>query len=156
MNSRKTLFIGLILGASLFFGVFAYFVGGVSGTIDPIKTYEFNLTKDELRGQLDKITSSIPGCRFRLTDSTGTKDNRAYHCNIIFLDINRAYDYNIEYEKEENFWNKISKSNLSLIGAFDNRHNTGGYRIEAEDVQRLTDIFEKEIINRLEDKNTSR
>jgi hypothetical protein len=156
MKFSKALLIAILIIAG-FFGLFViYFAGQVSAVYDPIKTYQFGLTREELRGQLFRVIKTQPHWTIKLTDSTGTdKNDLNYYCDIVFMDETSEYKYNINYKKESSFWDSKVKLEINLIGAFDVGQKTGGYKTEDTDVNRLTDIFEKEIIKRLSE-NTSR
>jgi hypothetical protein len=126
-----------------------------STTYDPLKSFQFPLTKEELRGQLFQTINAGTNWTIKLTDSTGTDNKLNYYCDIVYRDEANEYKYYIKYKKENSFWDSNVKSEIDLIGAFDIRHKTGGYKTEDTDVDKLTDIFEKEVIKRLS-KNTSR
>jgi hypothetical protein len=156
MKFTKNLFIGLIIGAAGFLGLFVYFVGGVSAVYDPMKSYSYSLTRDELKQRLIDTIRANPNLTFNLTDSTGTDRNDLdYHAEILVKLGKEQYEFNIKYNKENRLWDNSVKSEISLIGAFDVGQKTGGYIPEAPDVNRLIDIFEKEIIAKLSE-NTSR
>jgi len=156
MTSKKTLFIGLILGTGLFFGLFAYFVGGITATVDPIKSYRYSLTRDELKQRLIETIKANPNLTFKLTDSTGTDRNDLhYHADIFVKVETERYEFHIKFNKENTFWDNNVKSEISLGAAFDFGYKTGGYVKEAPGVDRLIEIFEREIIKKLGE-NTSR
>lgn len=152
MRLEKKFLIGFVISVFVFA---IYFATQVSAVYPPIKSYEFTLTKDELRFQLDQIVKSQSTLSFVLTDSIGTeKDGRDYHCDIIINGPNKL-EYNIIYKKENSFWDNNVKSEIELIGAWDKTRWIGGYRIEDPEVEKLIGVFENQIINKL-DKNTSR
>jgi hypothetical protein len=156
MKSKRILIIGLIVGTVAFFGLFAYFVGGVSAVYDPLKSYSYSLTRDELKQGLIGTINANPNLTFNLTDSTGTDRNDLhYYADILVKVGTEQYQFHIKYYKENRLWDNSVKSEISLIGAFDFGHKTGGYVPEAPGVDRLIDIFEKEIIKKLGE-NTSR
>jgi hypothetical protein len=156
MISKRTLLLGIILGAGLFFGLFVFFVGGITAVVDPIKSYSYSLTRDELKQRLVETIKANSNLTFKLTDSTGTDRNDLhYHADILVKVGTEQYEFHIKYNKENKLWDNRVKSEISLIGAFDFGHKTGGYIPEAPGVSRLIDIFEKEVIEKLS-KNTSR
>ncbi len=126
-----------------------------SATNDPLKSFQFPLTKEELRGQLFKTINADTNCTIKLTDSTGTDNELNYYCDIVIRDGVNEYKYYIQCKKENSFWDNNVKSEINLIGAFDLVHKTGGYKTEDTDVNKLAGIFEKEIIKKL-NKDTNR
>src|SRR6267154_3028601 len=150
MKSKRILFIGLIAGTVGFFGPFAYFVGGVSSVYDPLKSYSYSLTKDELEQRLIQTIKANPNLTFHPTDTTGTdRSDLDYHADILIKIGIEEYEFNIKYNKESRLCDNKVKSEISLIGAFDIGHKTGGYIPEAPGVDRLINIFEKAIIEKL-------
>src|SRR5688572_17740505 len=127
MKFRRVLVIGLAAAVGLF-GLFAYFVGSVSAVYDPLKTYRYTLTSDELGQRLMQAISTNPNLTFRPTDSTGTdKNNLDFYADIFVKVGTENYKFHIKYNNENSLWNSSVKSQISLIGAFDVGHNTGGY-----------------------------
>jgi hypothetical protein len=129
----------------------------VSAVYDPLKSYHYSMTRDELRERLIQTIKSKPNLTFNLTDSTGTdKNDLNYYADILVKIGADEYEYNIKYKQENNFWDKDIKSEISLFGAFDKIHKTGGYKNDDTDVEKLVGIFENELIKELDKKNTSR
>ena len=137
--------------------LFAYIASQISAVYDPLKSYRYTLTRDELRERLNKTIKSKSNLTFNLTDSTGTDNNDLnYYANLSMKIGADEYGFNIKYHKETSLWDKDIKSEISLIGAFDIIRKTGGYKTDDTDVEKLINIFEIELIKDLDGMNTSR
>jgi hypothetical protein len=144
----------IIIGLSAM--LFAYIATQVSAVYDPLKSYRYTLTIDELRERLNQTVKLKSNFTFNLTDSTGTDNsNLNYYANLSMKIGDDEYGFNIKYHKETSFWDRDIKSEISLIGAFDIVRKTGGYKTDDPDVEKLINIFESELIKDLDDMNTS-
>ena len=153
----KIVFIvaGLILTLLFFYGL--YFVTQFSAVYDPLKSYTYSLTRNELKETLIQTTKEKSKLNFILTDSTGTdKKDLNYYADILIKTETEEYEFNILYKKKDSFWDKTVKSEISLIGVFDKVHKTGGYETNDPDVGKLINIFENEFLKELEGGNTNR
>jgi hypothetical protein len=128
----------------------------VSAVYDPLESYSYSLTRDELKEKLIQTIKSKSNLTFNLTDSTGTdKSDLYYYADLLIKIGTEEYEYNIKYNNKNSIWDKEVKSEISLIGAFDKSHGTG-YKTDDTDVEKLINIFENELIKELDERNTSR
>jgi hypothetical protein len=147
----KTLPIGLIAIGGGLFGLFAYFAGAVSAVYDPLRSYNYPLSMDELKKGLAQTVRSNPDLTFNLTDSTGLgKGDPYYYADIFVKDAPVEYEFLIKYNKKSKWFDNKIKSEISLIGAFDRIHRTGGYRPEDKGIEKLINIFDERLIKELD------
>lgn len=155
MKQSRISFIGLIVGIVCFFGVFAYFVGGVSATYPPIKTYDYTLTDKELHKELLNVVSNNQTWTFKINDSTGQINDRRYYCELYKRTPTDSLTFSIFFQKADRLFDKETKSEIGLVQAWDNIQWTGGYKMDDPHVKDLVKLFETEIISGLQS-NTSR
>ncbi|MEZ5083680.1 MAG: hypothetical protein R2750_09540 [Bacteroidales bacterium] len=134
-----------------------YFVTQFSAVYPPMAKYHYSMNVMQLQKTIIDITNIQQNISYQLTDTVGSNENGfAYYMNVKIKDIDAEYEYTLKYNEEKKFWKQNTSSELDIISAFDNIHKTGGYKIEGKDVKKLIDIFENEIINKIEKNNTSR
>src|SRR5688500_9348643 len=101
MKFSKILFITLIIIFGSIGLFIIYFARQVSAVYDPLKSYTYSLTRDELKERLIQTIKSKPNLTFNLTDSTGTdKNDLNYYANISVKVETEEYGFNIKYNKE--------------------------------------------------------
>lgn len=133
-----------------------YFATQLSATHDSLKSYEFSMTREELEERLFQTIKSNPNMTLNLRDSTGTvKESLHYYADISVEGKREEYQFSISYYNKDGLWDDTTKSEVSLIGAFDKANRTGGYKIENTDVEKLIAVFESQVINKVE-KNSFR
>jgi hypothetical protein len=149
MKSKEILIVAVVLAGCL--GLLGWFAGGVSAVYDPIKTYRYSLTRDELQQKLIETVKANHNLTLKMTDTVGNRatGDLAYYADILFLVRRERYTFNIKFYKVDSFWNSDVRSEISLVGAFDNRQGDGGYIPEARGVDRITKVFETEVIEKL-------
>lgn len=136
-----------IIGIGIF-GVL-YFVSQFSATYPPIKEYSYNSEVVTIEQLIIKAINKDTNITYKKTETVGgINNNFAYYIDITIEDVNDTIKYDIKYGNYDN----SDGSYIKLIGAFDRRNNTGGYKIENEGVPELAELFEQRIINRLEEK----
>lgn len=150
MKFFKVLFRVLVTILGLVGLLIIWFAGQVSAVYDPIKSYTYPLTRDDLKERIVQTTKINPNFTFELTDSTGTDINDlSYYAHILFKAENEEYEFQIKFNKKSSFWDSEIQSQIALTAAFDKVRRTGGYQREDPEVERLVDIFERQIINKL-------
>jgi hypothetical protein len=127
----------------------------MSATYPPLRTYDYALTDDELYMQLSNVVSKSHDWILMMTDSTGSIDDRRYHCKLIKRTATDSLTFTLYYEDVNHWFDRKTKSEISLVRAWDNILWTGGYKLDDPQVKTLVDLFEKEIVKDLES-NTSR
>ena len=133
-----------------------YFATQISATYDPLKSYQFSMTKEELEERLLQTVKSNPKMTLNPKDSTGTdKEYLHYYADISVKGGTDDYEFTISYYKRDSRWDSKAKSEVSLIGAFDRANKTGGYKAESTDVEQLIAVFESQVISKI-DENSSR
>jgi len=155
MKSKRILFIGLILGIVGFFGLFVYFVGGVSATYPPIKTYDYALTDKELYQEILNVVSKNQTWTFIISDSTGQVNDRKYYCELYKVTPTDSLTFSFFFQKADRLFDTETKSEIGLVQAWDNIQWTGGYKMDDPKVEDLVKLFDTEIISGLQS-NTSR
>ncbi|MBJ6119363.1 hypothetical protein JAO76_14230 [Pontibacter sp. BT310] len=114
------------------------------------------MTKEELEERLLQTVKSNPKMTLNPNDSTGTdKEYLHYYADISIEGGTEDYEFTISYYERDSRWDNNTKSEVSLIGAFDRANKTGGYKIENTGVEQLIAVFESQVINKI-DKNSSR
>jgi hypothetical protein len=136
-----------IIGTGIF-GVI-HFVSQFSSTYPPIREYSYASEVDLLERLILEVINEDSTITYKKTDTVGgINNNYAYYMDISIEDNNDKFKYVIKYGNYDN----SDGSYIKLIGAFDPRNNTGGYKLENEGVTELTELFEQRIINVLEKK----
>jgi hypothetical protein len=153
MRTERRFLIGFIISAVVFI---VYFAAQVSATYGPLKSYKYSLTKDELEERLIQTIKSNANLTYTLTDSTGPVKDLYYYAYVLIKVGTDEYKYNIKYYNKDSFWDSDVRSELSLIGAFDKIHRTGGYKTDNTDIEKLIGIFEEQVISELNVKNANR
>jgi len=153
MKGFKYILIALALLAFVFV---TYLGTQMSAVYDPLKIYQLRLTENEVHARLTNISNIKPNLKITFADSIGTeKEGRDYHCDVAFKDATNEYAFHFIYKKNGNA-DKIEKSEIELINAIDYGLKIDVHDIDHKEATRLVDIFEKEIIDKLSEKNTSR
>jgi hypothetical protein len=148
MFGKMKIFIGF--GVVLISGLI-YFATQVSATYDPLKTYQFPLTREELQEGLIKTVNANPNLSFHIKDTTGAdKENLHYYADILMEGGTEKYEFSVSYNRKERLWDNNVRSEVSLIGVFDNVRSTGGYKKEDTDAEKLIKVFESQVINKIE------
>ncbi|MGC3945570.1 MAG: hypothetical protein QM762_13805 [Chryseolinea sp.] len=128
----------------------------MSAVYDPIKTYQFRFTENEVHVRLTEISKLKTNLKITFTDSIGNeKEGRDYHCDLNFKDATNEYVFHFIY-KRHSHKDKNVGSEIELISAIDYGLKLKIHDIDHEEAGRLTGIFENEIIDRLSEGNTSR
>ena len=141
--------ISIIAGLMVlsFVAFIIYFAGGLSSTYPPLKEYYFDLRVDEFEHRLNEL-DNVESIRVQITDTTGY-----YPTDYsIYFDIfmNEDLEFHLKYQLEKSLLNG-ERIEMDLIGAFDKAKNSGGYRIsQSEDIPRLIDKFESEVLKQME------
>lgn len=147
MIGKMKVFIGF--GVVIFIWLI-YFATQLSATYDPIKSYQYSMTREELQERLFKTVSSYPNMTLHLKDTTGTdKEYLHYYADILVEGGSENYMFTISFYKKDSPWEDSFKSEVSLIGAFDRVKRTGGYKVEDPDVEKLIAVFESRIISKI-------
>lgn len=129
-----------------FIAIFIYFVSGVSATYPPIKEYNYSGTTSQFISIFRQYAETNSNLIFKVTDTTGNATNG----HAIYLEIEMS---NVEYTLKC-IEDKSDTRNTAiwLVGAIDKSRNVGGYSKEAEGVEALVDVFDKDILASLKAK----
>lgn len=127
-----------------------YAIAGPNTYYDPLKTYQYSLTRDELKERMMNTFRSKSNLSFQLTDSTGTDQSDFNYYGEVRIEIGtKQFEYHIKLSKHNSYWDEDIKSEISLIGAFDKVNGTGGFKTDDPDMEKLIGIFEKELIDEI-------
>jgi hypothetical protein len=148
MIGKMKVFIGF--GVVIFIWLI-YFATQLSTTYDPIKSYQYSMSMEEVQERLFKAVSSNSNMTLHLKDTTGTdKEYLHYYADILVEGGSENYMFTISFYKKDSPWDDSLKSEVSLIGAFDRVRSTGGYKMEDADVEKLIAVFENRVINKID------
>jgi hypothetical protein len=146
MTKLVTIFIGICIVG--FIGAFIYFVGGVSSTYAPIKTYDYTGNLDTLVKRLHLLAQDKKSMSFTITDTTGTDKtgyNYYFKLNWITSNPTDTIEYSIVLSKTDH-WFTANKTVIQLVEAIDLTHLSGGYSQTAKGIQPLVKRFDIYII----------
>lgn len=130
-----------------------YFVSQISAVYPPIKEYNFKLSVNDFEKRIVEIGKKEPTINYFKQDTVGNlKNGLAYYMEIVIKDKNTEINYLIKYNDSKYSTDNQQHLELKLIHAFDEFNNIGGYHIEDEGVNKLLEIFYKEIILKIEEK----
>ena len=149
---KKGIFIpAFIIGIAIGIGLLIYFGASISSTYPPIKKYEYPSTFSQLISAIHNYASIDSAITFKITDTTGYKED-GY---AIYLDIETKINRsNIEYDikcEEHNSNDNLYKTEISLVGAIDKTLIIGGYSKDAKGIKPLVDEFDLNVIKPLND-----
>lgn len=143
-TSRKIFIIKILLGIIFFLGICVYFVGGVSATFPPIRTYNCIETPGQFETAVKELTKSDTSITYNITNVVGDHNTGyATYMTLFVKTPKRTIEYEVKYEKEE------AVTKVGLIFAYDRARNLGGYGIKASGMSALLDTFEKNFLVRL-------
>jgi hypothetical protein len=141
MNNKKITLILFPIFLIGFIAAFIYFVTGITATSPPIKEYGYSGTAKHLISSFQQYAVTNPELTLRITDTTGNVNN-GY---AIFMTVEvKNMEFSLKVE-EDNSSIKY-KTTIKLVLAYDKSHNVGGYSKDAEGVDDLVDIFDREIL----------
>jgi hypothetical protein len=153
MKEFKWFSIALTLAAFVYM---IFLATQMSAVYDPIKTYPFGLTENEVHSRLTDISKLKPNLKITFADSNGTgKEDRDYHCDLDYKDATNEYAFHFIYKRNSHADKNVG-SEIELIYAIDYGLKLKINEIDHEETGRLTGIFEREIIDKLSERNTSR
>ncbi|MEO6177335.1 MAG: hypothetical protein ABIP27_19425 [Flavobacterium circumlabens] len=143
--------IGILFSIILFYPILQ-----ISSTFEPLQEYNYSISKLNLEKSLRSLRLSDSRIEYQITDTTGSKENGyKYYVTLLFKKSNiQNYEYNLNYEEQTGLWKNSNTLKLNLVGAFDKSKNTGGYQKNDEDVLKLIEIFEIDILPKI-NKQTS-
>jgi hypothetical protein len=126
------------------FGGCLYFVGGVSATFPPIRTYNYQGSPAQLVAGIKNLSHSDTGVSYEITSTVGSADiGLATYMTVMFKTTKRNIEYELKYESED------SHTKIGLIKAYDQEHNIGGYGIKATGMNEILKVFEKDFLEKL-------
>jgi hypothetical protein len=148
------IFIGILF--SIIFFYLAYPILQISSTFEPLKEYNCSISQSNLDESLRSVRLSDSRITYQITDTTGSKGNGyKYYVTLLFKKSNiQNYEFNLNFEQQTVLWINSNILKLNLVGAFDKSKNTGGYKKSDKDVPKLIDIFETDILPKI-DRQTS-
>jgi hypothetical protein len=141
--------IGILL--SVIFSYLAYPILQISSTFEPLEEYEYPISKLNLEESLRNLGLSDSGITYQITNTTGSKGNGyKYYITLLFKKSNiQNYEFSLNYEQQTVLWKNSNILKLNLVGVFDKSKNTGGYQKSDKDVPKLIDIFETDILPKI-------
>ncbi|MRX41555.1 hypothetical protein GJU43_19910 [Flavobacterium sp. LC2016-23] len=136
--------------------VLFYSILQISSTFEPLEEYNYSVSKLNLEKSLRTLRLSDSRIVYQITDTTGSKEyGYKYYVTLLFKKSSiQNFEYNLNYEEQTVFWKNSNTLKLNLVGAFDKSKNTGGYQKSDEDVPKLIEIFETDILPKIK-KQTS-
>lgn len=137
MRKSSIIVVGLIL--LFFIGKCIYFVGGVSATIPPIKTYIYRGSVKQFYVVLEKYALSDSDSKVRILPR-GDIINGGRWIDIEMVKNNANVTYSLTCSNVKN--GNTSNSEIELTYAGDITHNTGGYGIAAVSIKPFLNTFE--------------
>jgi hypothetical protein len=153
MKEFKWFLIALTLAAFVYM---IFLATQMSAVYDPLKTYQFGLTENEVHGRLTDISKLNPNLKITFADSIGTeKEGRDYHCDLDFKVAKNEYAFHFIYKRDSRA-DKNMRSEIELINAIDYGLKLEIHELNHEEASRLVGIFERELIDKLSERNTSR
>ncbi|MEP6929633.1 MAG: hypothetical protein ABI850_06460 [Flavobacterium sp.] len=157
MKYLKLFLISIGILFLIIFFYFFYAILQISSTFEPLEEYNYSISKLNLEKSLRTLRLSDSRIEYQVTDTTGSKkDGYKYYVTLLFKKSSiQNYEYNLNYEEQTFFWKNSNTLKLNLIGAFDKSKNTGGYQKNDKDVPKLIEIFETDILSKI-NKQTSK
>ena len=153
MRGFKWVFIALALIAFVYM---IFLATQMSAVYDPLKTYQVELTENEVHERLTEISNLKPNLKITFSDIIGTeKEGRDYHCDMTFKDTTNEYAFHFIYKRNNHDEGDVG-SEIELINAIDYGLKIDVHDIDHEEAPRLVGIFETEITNKFGGTNTSR
>jgi hypothetical protein len=151
MKYLKIFLISIGILFSIIFFYLAYPILNISSTFEPLKEYTYPISKLNLEKSLRTLRLSDSRITYQITDITGFKeDGYKYYITLLFKKSSiQNCEYNLNYEEQTVLWKNSNKLKLNLVGAFDKSKNTGGYQKSDKDVPKLIEIFETEILPKI-------
>lgn len=136
-NLRKRTIIAIIF-VLVIITAFIYFVSAVSSVSPPIKKYLYLGSVDQFVSGIQNYASNHPNVAYKITDTVGNHDNG--YANYMTIEIKKQHNirYRLMFEPDNN---KVIKTNVNLILAYDETNETGGYQMKAKGVQTLVNQF---------------
>lgn len=147
MSTKKITLILFPIVLIGFIGAFIYFITGITSTSPPIKEYGYSGTANNLISSFQKYAMTNPDLTLRITDTTGNVSN-GY---AIFMTVRmKDIEYRLKFEEDNS--SAKCKTMIKLVLAYDRSRNVGGYSKDAEGVDVLVDLFDKDILDDLKNK----
>jgi hypothetical protein len=146
----KKIFIVLIWLLGLgFVGSCIYFVGGISATSPPIKTYEYSGTTSQFASNIKAFVTRTPDIFYKIDDTIGNSEN-GYAENMTIKDSTngKKIEYGLRYEKIGDD-KKRPKTKISLFSIFGEDYKTGGYTMKGPGITPLLKTFDDSFLGRL-------
>lgn len=146
-----SLFVGIVISLVCLFvlALGVYFAGQLSSTYPHLKNYEYSVTCKQLEKKIVRVVKSDSCLSYKITDSTGTKNDRSYYMDVMFKSNNCSYLFNITYNNADKLWRPYSSCNIGLVGVFDKTNNYGGYLNDEGKLNKLIAVFDNSFISKL-------
>jgi hypothetical protein len=144
MRTGLYILLGIFFGCCLIGGCL-YFVGGVSATIPPIRTYNYAGEPAKFQSGISQLAKSDKNITYEITDTVGSEDvGFAFDTEITLKTPTRVIIYQLRYQADD------SQTKIELIMAYDKTHNLGGYGIKALGMNDILNVFQRSILTKLE------
>jgi hypothetical protein len=156
MKYLKIFLISIGILSSIIIFYLGYPILQISSTFKPLQEYNYPISKLNLEKSLLNLRLSDSRITYQITDTTGSKeDGYKYYITLLFKKSSaQNYEYNLNYEQQTILWKNSNTLKLNLVGAFDKSKNTGGFKKNDKDVPKLIEIFETDILPKI-NKQTS-
>ena len=151
MTYIKAFLISIGILFSIIFFYLAYPILNISSTFEPLQEYTYPISKLNFEKSLRTLRLSDSRITYQITDTTGSKiDGYKYYITLLFKKSNtQNYEFNLNFEQQTVLWINSNTLTLNLVGAFDKSKNTGGYQKRDKDVPKLINIFETDILPKI-------
>jgi hypothetical protein len=151
MKYLKIFLISIGILFSILFFYLAYPILTISSTFEPLQEYTYPISKLNLEKSLRTLRLSDSRITYQITDTIGSKeDGYKFYITLLYKKSSiQNCEYNLNYEEQTVLWKNSNKLKLNLVGAFDKSKNTGGYLKSDKDVSKLIEIFETEILPKI-------
>lgn len=118
----------------------------ISSIYDPIKSYKFMGDEGKLIDNLFKYSAYTQQTTFQITDSIYDTNAKTvnYYIVIRIKDSSHSLAYYLNFKPDIQNKNLL---NLNLTGAFDEKNNTGGFKIDDKGVNSLVKFFENDFLS---------
>jgi hypothetical protein len=155
MKKLKIIIVSIVLLSSIGVLYLIYPILQISSTFAPLREYNYPISKLDLEKSLYKLSLSDSRITYKITDSTSTNQIRYKYYVTLFLkkSSSQNYEYNLNYEEQIALNKNFKKVNINLVGAFDKSKNTGGYKEEDKEVLNLINVFETDILSKINKEN---
>lgn len=127
-----------------------HLVIGMSSTYPSIKKYSFGVNKGFLEQKLADRINSSSGWSMEKKDSIKGENEICYWTSLLYDKNGQKFEYDIKYCLDSKPLIEDSACvQLEIVGAFDYVIKSGGYKLSDKDVDKLLQILDSAILNKL-------